>query len=112
MSLGRRVGWVLAASVAAALSGCALEKPPTAEELRSLGPEHTALPAQFKAGGLPSAVADQWLAPTLMVHPGLSASTEVKDRPGGARGIERPGTAVAALLEDSGAQTKAVQDIR
>jgi len=52
------------------------------------------------------------LALALTMHPGLSTSDEVKDRPGSAGGIERPGTAVAALLEDSGAQAKAVQDIR
>ena len=59
-----------------------------------------------------AAAHDKWLALTLTVHPGLSASNEVKDRPGSAGGIERPGTAVAALLEDAGAQAKAVQDIR
>ena len=52
------------------------------------------------------------LALAFVVQPRLSASDEVKDGAGRAGGIERPGTAVAALLEDPRAQAKRLQDVR
>jgi NodT family efflux transporter outer membrane factor (OMF) lipoprotein len=55
--------FVLAASLAAALAGCALKAPPTADELRSEVLPQAPLPDAFRAGGGVSApVADRWLA--------------------------------------------------
>ncbi|MDM0033737.1 TolC family protein [Variovorax sp. J22P271] len=54
---------VLAASLAAALAGCALQAPPTADALRSEVLPQAPLPDAFRAGGgVSAAVADRWLA--------------------------------------------------
>jgi hypothetical protein len=46
------------------------------------------------------------------VQPRLAAADEVKDGAGRPRGVERPGAAVAALLEDPSAQPEGLQYIR
>ena len=54
---------ILAAALAAAVAGCALNPPPTADELQKEALPHTAVPAAWKAGGGAAApVADRWLA--------------------------------------------------
>jgi multidrug efflux system outer membrane protein len=54
---------VVAAALASAVTGCALEPPPTGGELRQQALPHTAVPAAWKAGGGTTApVADRWLA--------------------------------------------------
>ena len=50
----------LAASMA--LAGCALDTPPTAQELSESELAHATPPPQFKAGGSPGAVQAGWLA--------------------------------------------------
>jgi len=53
----------LAAALAAALAGCALQPPPTRAELQRDTLAHTALPAAWKAGGDAAAARpDAWLA--------------------------------------------------
>ena len=55
--------WVLAAALAAAVAGCALNPPPTTSELQKEALPHTVAPAAWKAGsGAPAPVADRWLA--------------------------------------------------
>jgi NodT family efflux transporter outer membrane factor (OMF) lipoprotein len=51
--MGARLTWssVLAATVAAALAGCALQPPPTRADLKRDTLAHTAVPAAWKAGG-------------------------------------------------------------
>ncbi len=63
--MSARLSWssVLAAALAAALAGCALQPPPTRADLKRDALPHTVLPAAWKAGGesvvpLP----DAWLA--------------------------------------------------
>ena len=67
----RRIGWMFAAAVAAAMTGCALAPPPTAEDLRNEAFPNTTVPSAWKAGGALAApvsggagvsVADHWLA--------------------------------------------------
>jgi NodT family efflux transporter outer membrane factor (OMF) lipoprotein len=54
---------ILAAALAAAVTGCALKPPATTEELRQEALPHTTVPAAWKAGGGAAApVADRWLA--------------------------------------------------
>ena len=54
---------ILAAALAAAVTGCALNPPPTAEELQKQALPHTAVPAAWKAaGGAAAPVTDRWLA--------------------------------------------------
>jgi multidrug efflux system outer membrane protein len=54
---------ILAAALAAALAGCALNPPPNSSELQRDALPHTAVPAAWKAGGGAAApVADRWLA--------------------------------------------------
>ena len=54
---------ILAAALAAAVAGCALNPPPTAEELSKQALPHTTVPPAWKAaGGAPAPVADRWLA--------------------------------------------------
>ena len=55
---------ILAAALAAAVTGCALGPPPTSGELQRQALPHTAVPEAWKAaGGAPAApVADRWLA--------------------------------------------------
>jgi len=54
---------ILAAALAAAMAGCALNPPPTTEELQKEALPHTAVPAAWKAGSVVAApVADRWLA--------------------------------------------------
>jgi NodT family efflux transporter outer membrane factor (OMF) lipoprotein len=56
-------GRIFAAALAAAVSGCALKAPPTADELQKEALPHTTVPAAWKAaGGEPAPVADRWLA--------------------------------------------------
>jgi NodT family efflux transporter outer membrane factor (OMF) lipoprotein len=55
-------GAALAALLAAAIAGCALNPPPTTDELRNEALPHTSVPAEFTAGGVPLAVVDRWLA--------------------------------------------------
>jgi len=64
---------VLAATVAvAALGGCALNRPPTTDELQRQALPHTNVPAVWKAaGGAPDPVADYWLS--TFDDPALSA---------------------------------------
>jgi NodT family efflux transporter outer membrane factor (OMF) lipoprotein len=53
----------LAAALVAVAAGCALNPPPSGEELRKQALPHTDVPAEFKAGGgVPAPVADRWLA--------------------------------------------------
>jgi NodT family efflux transporter outer membrane factor (OMF) lipoprotein len=69
----RRISpWIVAAACAAAVSGCALNPPPTTSELQADALPHTAVPAAWKAGGGTAApVADRWLA--TFNDPSLSA---------------------------------------
>ncbi len=54
---------LLVAALAAAMTGCALKAPPTADELHKQALPHTTVPAAWKAGGgEPAPVADRWLA--------------------------------------------------
>jgi NodT family efflux transporter outer membrane factor (OMF) lipoprotein len=54
---------ILAAALAAALTGCALNAPPTTGELQKDALPHTIVPPAFKAGGgIAEPVADRWLA--------------------------------------------------
>lgn len=55
-------GAALAALLAAAIAGCALNPPPTTDELRNEALPHTSLPAEWRAGGVPIPVVDRWLA--------------------------------------------------
>jgi multidrug efflux system outer membrane protein len=62
--MGARLNWqtVLAAALAAAVTGCALQAPPTRADLQRDTLPHTALPPAWKAGGDPAAVRpDAWL---------------------------------------------------
>ncbi len=50
-------------ALAAAMTGCALNRPPTTSELQEQALPHTAVPANWKAAGAaPAPVADRWLA--------------------------------------------------
>ncbi len=63
---------ILAAALAAALAGCALNPPPTTDELQKQALPHTTVPAAWKAsGGAAAPVADRWLA--TFDDPALSA---------------------------------------
>jgi multidrug efflux system outer membrane protein len=62
MSASSRVRWVLTAALVAGVAGCALQNPPTAEELQRDALAHATAPAAWKGGGAPAPVADQWLA--------------------------------------------------
>jgi NodT family efflux transporter outer membrane factor (OMF) lipoprotein len=54
---------IVAAAVAAAATGCAINPPPTTGELQKESLPHTAVPAAWKAGGgVAAPVADRWLA--------------------------------------------------
>lgn len=54
---------VVAAALAAAVAGCALNPPPTTADLQKDALPHTAVPATWKApGGAGAPVADRWLA--------------------------------------------------
>ena len=64
--------WLLAAALAAAVTGCALNPSPTTAELQKDALPHTSVPAAWKAaGGEPAPVADRWLA--TFDDPALSA---------------------------------------
>ena len=53
----------LLAGVAAVMGGCALNPPPTSQELQREVLTHTTLPPAFRAGdGTAAPVADRWLA--------------------------------------------------
>ena len=66
---------LLAAALAIAVAGCALNPPPTAEELRKDALPHTAVPPAWTAGGgVAAPVADRWLAS--FNDPALSALVE------------------------------------
>ncbi len=60
----RRIAqWILAAALAASVTGCALKPPPTTGELQKDALPHTTVPAAWKAGGgVAAPVADRWLA--------------------------------------------------
>jgi NodT family efflux transporter outer membrane factor (OMF) lipoprotein len=63
MRARRTAQWIIAAAFAAAVTGCALNPPPTAGELQKDAMPHTSVPAVWKAGGSTTApVADRWLA--------------------------------------------------
>jgi multidrug efflux system outer membrane protein len=63
---------MFAAALAAVLAGCALNPPPTTDELRRDALPHTSIPPGWKAaGGTAAPVADRWLA--TFDDPGLSA---------------------------------------
>ncbi len=63
---------MLAAAIAAAVAGCALNPPPTTDELRRDALPHTNIPPGWKAaGGTAAPVADRWLA--TFDDPALSA---------------------------------------
>jgi outer membrane protein TolC len=54
---------IFAAAFAAAVTGCALNPPPTTDELRKDALPHTEIPAGWRAsGGTTAPVADRWLA--------------------------------------------------
>jgi multidrug efflux system outer membrane protein len=54
---------MVAAALAATVAGCALNPPPTRDDLRRDALPHTAIPEAWKAGGGAAApVADHWLA--------------------------------------------------
>jgi NodT family efflux transporter outer membrane factor (OMF) lipoprotein len=56
-------GSIVTAALAAAVTGCALNPPPTAGELEPQVLAHTPLPTAWKAsGGVAAPVADRWLA--------------------------------------------------
>jgi outer membrane protein, multidrug efflux system len=60
LSICRRI---FAAAIAATVAGCALNPPPTSEELRKDALPHTEIPGGWRAGGGTAApVADRWLA--------------------------------------------------
>jgi multidrug efflux system outer membrane protein len=64
--------WILAATLAAAVGGCALNPPPTTSELQKEALPHTTVPPAWKAAGNANApVADRWLA--TFNDPALSA---------------------------------------
>ena len=66
---------LLAAALAVAVAGCALNPPPTAEELRKDALPHTTVPPAWTAGGgVAAPVADRWLAS--FNDPALSALVE------------------------------------
>jgi NodT family efflux transporter outer membrane factor (OMF) lipoprotein len=52
----------LAAALAAAATGCALNPPPTADDLKRDALPHTTLPSAWKGGGVAAPVPDRWLA--------------------------------------------------
>jgi NodT family efflux transporter outer membrane factor (OMF) lipoprotein len=58
----RSLPWLVAAAALAAMAGCALAPPPTAEELQKQALTHTMVPPEFRAGGVVAPVADRWLA--------------------------------------------------
>ena len=63
---------ILVAAVAAVMSGCALNSPPTSSELQKDALPHTKVPAAWKAGaGAGAPVADGWL--TTFNDPALAA---------------------------------------
>jgi NodT family efflux transporter outer membrane factor (OMF) lipoprotein len=63
---------ILAAALATAVTGCALNPPPTTGELQKEALPHTILPSAWKAGnGATAPVADRWLA--TFNDPALSA---------------------------------------
>jgi len=63
MAAGSHVRSLLAALLAAAVAGCALNPPPTTAELQQQALPHTAVPEAWKAGqGAAGALADGWLA--------------------------------------------------
>ena len=62
MRADRIVGLMLAPAFAVALAGCALNPPPTTDELQKQALPHTTVPAAFKGGGVAAPVADRWLA--------------------------------------------------
>ncbi len=62
---------ILAVTVAAVVTGCALKTPPTTDDLRRDALPHTAIPGTWKAGGAAAPVADRWL--TTFNDPALSA---------------------------------------
>jgi NodT family efflux transporter outer membrane factor (OMF) lipoprotein len=54
---------IVAATLAAVVTSCALKPPPTTEELQKQALPHTTVPSAWKAGGVLSApVIDRWLA--------------------------------------------------
>ena len=54
---------MLAAALAATVTGCALDSPPSSGELQKQALPHTSVPAAWTAGGVGTApVADRWLA--------------------------------------------------
>jgi outer membrane protein, multidrug efflux system len=60
------------ATLAAAMTGCALKPPPTTDELQKQALPHTSVPAAWKASGeMAASVADRWLAS--FEDPALSA---------------------------------------
>lgn len=66
---------ILAAALAAVVTGCALNPPPTTSDLQKQALPHTEVPTAFRAGGgLPAPVADRWLAS--FEDPALSALVE------------------------------------
>ena len=65
-------GRILATVLAAAMTGCALNPPPTTDELQQQALPHTNIPPAWKAaGGTAAPVADRWLA--TFDDPALSA---------------------------------------
>ena len=63
---------VLAAALVAVVAGCALNPPPSTDELRQEALPHTEVPTALKAaGGVRAPVADRWLA--TFNDPALSA---------------------------------------
>ncbi len=59
----RSLRWMFAAALAATATGCALNPPPTTEELQKEVLTHTTMPPAFRAGGgVAAPVADRWLA--------------------------------------------------
>ena len=61
MPTPRTHGGFLAAALAAALAGCALNAPPTATDLQQDALAHAALPPGWKAGGTADPVVGRWL---------------------------------------------------
>ena len=53
MNAGCFVRRMAVAAIAAALAGCALQSPPSAEQLRAEELKHTAIPEGWKGGGSP-----------------------------------------------------------
>jgi NodT family efflux transporter outer membrane factor (OMF) lipoprotein len=62
---------ILSAALAVALSGCALNPPPTGEALQKEALPHTPVPAAWKGSDIATPVADRWLA--TFDDPALSA---------------------------------------